>query len=265
MKQASELTGHAGRPPRLLGKVVIVTGGAGGIGRTYCRHLAAEGATVAIADLDGAGASELAARICGERGPERAAAIPFDVTSEADVQRMAAETVERFGSIDVLVNNIGTYPHQDFEEITFDDWRRVMAINLDSIFLCSRAVLPVMKGQGSGKIVNIATNLVWIGLAGMVHYVTAKAGVVGFTRALSREVGSSGITVNAIAPGAVAPPVHLLDDESLERLEQIVSHQCVQWCERAVDLVGALLFLASSDSDFVSGQVLTVDGGLTNH
>ncbi|MDQ3964531.1 MAG: SDR family oxidoreductase [Actinomycetota bacterium] len=265
MKEMERTITPMGREPRLREKVVVVTGGAGGIGRTYCTHLAREGAAVVIADIDGESAGALAERLCEEFGPKQAAAVQFNVTSETEVERLASETVDRFGAIDVLVNNIGTYPHQEFEDITFEDWRRVLSLNLDSVFLCSRAVLPMMKAQGAGKIVNVATNLVWIGLAGMVHYVTAKTGVVGFTRALSREVGSWGITVNAIAPGAVAPPVHLLDNASLERLEQIVTHQAVKWCERPIDLVGALLFLASSDSDFVSGQVLTVDGGLTTH
>jgi NAD(P)-dependent dehydrogenase (short-subunit alcohol dehydrogenase family) len=178
---------------------------------------------------------------------------------------MAQAAAELFGRIDVLVNNAGVYPHVDFDSITYEDWRRVMTVNLDSAFLCSRAVLPTMKRQERGKIINVATNLVWMGLAGMVHYVASKAGVVGFTRALAREVGPFGITVNALAPGAVIPPAELLDEAALARVESIVSHQSVQWCQRATDVVGALAFLASPDSDFISGQVLTVDGGLTNH
>ena len=249
---------------RLNEQVVIVTGGANGIGREYCLRLAQEGARLVIADIDVTGAEELAAEF-NTVDAGRAVALRTDVTSETDTQAMAQAAVEAFGRIDVLVNNAGMYPHVDFPDISYDHWRKVMAVNLDSVFLCSRAVLPVMKAQEKGKIINIATNLVWIGLAGMVHYVASKAGVVGFTRALAREVGPFGITVNALAPGAVIPSPDLLDDAALARVESIVSHQSVQWCQRASDVVGPLLFLASPDSDFMSGQILTVDGGLTNH
>lgn len=245
---------------RLLDRVVLITGAGSGIGRHYADVLAAAGAHVVVGDIDADAAARTAETIDGS-----ALALQVDVVDETSVDRMAQSTLDAFGRIDVLVNNVGTYPHQDFDEITYADWRRVMAVNLDSVFLCSRAVVPAMRARGEGKIVNVATNLVWIGLAGMVHYVAAKAGVVGFTRALARELGDDGITVNAIAPGAVAPPVHLLDDASLERLESIVSHQSVKWCERPKDLSGTLLFLCSADSDFISGQVITVDGGLTNH
>ena len=139
-----------------------------------------------------------------------------------------------------------------------------MSVNLDSVFLCSRAVLGQMKAQGEGSIINVATNLVWTGLAGMVHYVAAKAGVVGFTRAFAREVGGYGIRVNAIAPGAVVPDV-VMTDAARERIDAIVNYQCLQRPQRSRDLVGTVLFLASPESAFISGQVITVDGGLTTH
>jgi NAD(P)-dependent dehydrogenase (short-subunit alcohol dehydrogenase family) len=250
---------------RLGGRVVIVTGGASGIGRHYCEALAAEGARVVVADLDGDLAAELADSINAGSETPRALAVRTDAVVEKDVEAMVDATISTFGTVDVLVNNVGSYPHEAFEDITYESWRRVVTVNLDTVFLCTKAVLPVMKAQQSGKIVNVATNLVWIGLAGMVHYVSAKAGIIGFTRSLAREVGDYGITVNAIAPGAVASPLQLLSAESLERLEEIVSHQAVKWVQRPADLIGPLLFLVSDDSEFVSGQILTVDGGLTNH
>jgi NAD(P)-dependent dehydrogenase (short-subunit alcohol dehydrogenase family) len=249
---------------RLDGTVVIVTGGASGLGRAYCENLVYEGARVVVADLDLEGAEAFAERINDARGTTQAVAVGADVTSERDAERIAETAVDTFQRIDVLINNAGTYPHVPFEQITYDDWRRVLSINLDSVFLCSRAVLGQMKAQGGGKIVNVATNLVWIGLADMVHYVAAKAGVVGFTRALAREVGVYGIRVNAIAPGAVIPKVPL-DPRSQARVDTIVNYQCLKRPLAADDLVGAILFLASAESDFISGQVLTIDGGLTMH
>jgi 3-oxoacyl-[acyl-carrier protein] reductase len=249
---------------RLKDRVIVVTGGANGIGRVYCEHFHREGARLLIADVDLESAKALAKSL--NKGKKQPWAVGFkvDVTSEEDTQRMARKAIESFGRIDVLLNNAGTYPHVEFEQITFEAWRRVISVNLDSIFLCSQAVLPQMKKQMSGKIINVATNLVWVGLPAMVHYIAAKSGIIGFTRSLSREIGAYGITVNAVAPGAVIPE-GLLDEVSKQRVEMIVNHQCVKRPQRPEDLVGPVIFLASSDSDFMSGQILTVDGGLTNH
>jgi 3-oxoacyl-[acyl-carrier protein] reductase len=262
---ATSTTVAGAAPGRLHGRTIIVTGGASGLGRHYCGHLAARGARIVVADIDGEGATEMAGRITDEMGPGTAHPVEVDVTSADSTEKMVESTLSAFGTIDVLVNNVGSYPHVDFTDITLEAWRQVIRVNLDSVFLCSAAVLPTMKAQGAGKIVNVATNLVWIGLPSMVHYVAAKSGIIGFTRSLAREVGPDGITVNALAPGAVAPPLELLTDEGRARLQMIVDRQCVQRHMQPGDLVGPIVFLVSRDSDFVSGQILTVDGGLTNH
>jgi len=249
---------------RLKDKVMIVTGGANGIGRTYCEGLVSEGAKVLVADLDRDNAAALAEELNRRTGQQCAAATGVDVTSEDDTEKMVRTALENFQRVDVLINNAGTYPHVEFEKITYEAWRKVVTVNLDSVFLCSKAVLPQMKKQRTGKIINTTTNLVWIGLAGMVHYIAAKAGIVGFTRSLAREIGEYGITVNAVAPGAVLPE-SVPDEISRMRMEMIVNHQCIKRPQRRDDLVGTMIFLASSDADFISGQLVTVDGGLTNH
>ncbi len=249
----------------LLDTTIIVTGGANGLGSHYTRYLVALGARVLVADLDDESGQALAKSLNEEHRAERVVALRVDTTSEADTLEMAQVALSRLGSIDVLVNNVGLYPHTPFDEVDLDLWHRVISVNLDSPFLCTKAVVPAMREAGRGKIVNVATNLVWMGLPEMVHYVAAKAGVVGLTRSLARALGPQGITVNALAPGATAPNLDEVDDEGLMRLAQIVSHQCVKWFERPGDLQGPLAFLCSPDSDFISGQVLTVDGGLTMH
>src|SRR5882724_4858862 len=181
---------------RLKDRVIVVTGGANGLGRAYCEHFAREGANVVIVDVDAERGEALARQLDELHERPCAAALRTDVTSEMETDEMARAAAGRFGRIDVLLNNVGTYPHVDFEDITFDKWRKVMSINLDSAFLCVKAVLPYMKEQGGGKIVNVATNLVWIGLPSMAHYIASKGGILGFTRALAREFGKYNITVN---------------------------------------------------------------------
>lgn len=244
---------------RLQDKVVVVTGGARGIGAVFAEALAEAGARVAIADVaDGAA---LAARI----GDGRAIYVRTDVGSKESVEALAKETVERFGRIDVLVNNAAIFASLEkkpFTDIDEAEWDSVMAVNVRGPFQCAKAVAPLMIRQGSGKILNIASGTVFKGAAGMLHYVASKGAVVAMTRCLARELGSHNICVNAIAPGlTMSDSVAGNPTWSGEAAQATVASRAIRRDQAPADLIGALLFFASNESDFVTGQTLVVDGG----
>ncbi len=249
---------------RLKDRVTIVTGGGYGIGRAYSLGLAEEGAKVVAADINFEAAETLAADI-EKRGGE-ALPLKTDVADQKSTIEMVEKTIERFGKIDILVNNaalFAVFGLKPWDEIDVEEWDRVMAVNLRGLFLCSRAVVPYMKAQGKGKIINIASSLAYRGLVGRIHYVTSKAGVLGFTRALARELAGQNINVNSLAPGLTLSEGVITHREqpTPERLAQVKAMRCVQKDIYPKDLVGTLLFLASDDSDFVCGQTIMVDGG----
>ena len=252
---------------RLKDQVLIVTGGAHGIGLAYCEGLAAEGARVVVADIDGQGADAVAASL-GEAGHD-ALALTTDVSQPESSDTMARLTMERFGRIDGLINNAAIYQRPavtrgPFEEIPVEEWDRLMGVNLRGVFLCCRAVVPHMKAQGSGKIVNISSGTVFNGSTQMLHYVTSKAGVIGLTRSLARELGDYNINVNAIAPGLTVS-MDDDDEDKLLRFETRMQARSLKRLEGPQDLVGAVLFLCSPDSDFMTGQTMVVDGGAQMH
>ena len=242
---------------RLKDKVAIVTGGGIGLGRAYCKALAAEGAKVVVADIQDAAAQTVADEVQG-------VAVRVDVTSADETQAMAARALEAYGAIDVLVNNAGMYSSiakRPFTEIPLDEWDRCMAVNVRGVYLCCRAVYAQMKKQRRGKIINISSGTVLGGTPMFLHYVSSKAAVIGLTRALAREVGGDGINVNAITPGLTIADENqkrMLSEEYLAPRRQARAIKRDQYPE---DLVGAIVFLASADSDFVTGQTLNVDGG----
>ena len=242
---------------RLDDKVAIVTGGARNIGAVYARTLAGEGARVVVADvLDGSAA----ARAIRDAGGE-AVSVEVDVSREDDTLRMAKAAMDAFGRIDLLVNNAAIYvsiQRRPFHEISAEEWDRVTAVNIKGVFLCAKAVFPHMRDQGGGRIINISSNTVMAGTPNFLHYVASKSALIGMTRSMARELGPHGISVNAIAPGLVEHEGQTVPPElSASR----VSARSIQRRQTPDDLTGAVLYLAASDSDFVTGQTLVVDGG----
>jgi NAD(P)-dependent dehydrogenase (short-subunit alcohol dehydrogenase family) len=236
----------------LHGKVAIVTGGAQGIGAAIGAGLEAEGATVVIADLE---------------PPE--GGIRADVASEADVERMVAETLERHGRIDILVNNAGLYASLEmraFTEIPLEEWNRVMEVNVASMFLTSRAVVPVMREQGGGKIVNISSGTPFRGVPFLLHYVTSKGAIVALTRALAKELGKDAIHVNCVAPGFTLSDGVKSHPEVVEKLRDVsVAARTIQRDQVPEDVVGAVVFLCTPAADFITGQTMVIDGGQFFH
>lgn len=246
---------------RLGGRVAIVTGGARHIGAAYARRLALEGAAVVIADiLDGAPVADE----IRSRGGE-ALALSVDVSDEEATRRMAAEVVKAFGRIDILVNNAAIFiniTRHPFYEITAEEWDRVSAVNIKGPFLCAKAVFPQMKQQKSGKIINISSSTAYWGTPNFLHYVASKAALIGMTRSLAREVGEFGICVNAIAPGLVE---HEGQNAPRALTELQLKERSIKRLQTPDDLMGTLIFLASPDSDFMTGQTIVVDGGSVFH
>jgi 3-oxoacyl-[acyl-carrier protein] reductase len=247
--------------PRLVGRLALVTGGGQGLGRAFAGRLLAEGARVVVADLD----SERAAKVAAELG-EGAFAETVDVSDEGSVARLAAR-VSRLGTVDVLVNNasiFSTLEMRPFDQIPTEEWQRVMAVNVTGAYLCARAFVPCMRAVGYGKIVNISSATVFIGRPLYLHYVTSKAALIGMTRALATELGRDGICVNAVTPGATQTEVPR-KTVTPQQAEQIVGRQAIKRRETPADLVGTVAFLASPDSDFITGQTVNVDGGAAFH
>jgi len=250
---------------RLSGVSAIVTGAApGGIGAVYAKALAAEGAKLSLCDVDPVDATVKAIKDAGGTAIGRLC----DVTDAKSVAALVRASDEAFGGVQVLVNNaalFGKISQKPFLEIPSEEWDRVMAVNTRGPFECVKAVFPVMKRQGYGKIINIASGTVFKGTPNMLHYVTSKGAVVAMTRALARELGDHGIRVNAIAPGlTLSEVVKGRNDYGALRTVNIQS-RCIKREEEPEDLVGTVIFLASRDSDFMTGQTMLVDGGSAMH
>ena len=245
----------------LEGRVAIVTGGSQGIGRAIAQRLAADGARIVIADLKGA--------------EEAASAFPdgvgltVDVASEDDTARMAAQTVERCGAIDILVNNAGLYASlqmRPFEQIPVEEWRRVMDVNVLSMFLTCRAVVPHMRERGGGRIVNISSGTPFRGVPFLLHYVTSKGAIVTLTRALARELGGDEVLVNCVAPGFTMSDGVRDNPAVVEALQEVsIGARTLRRDQQPEDVVGAVAFLCGPGASFITGQTMVIDGGQYFH
>jgi NAD(P)-dependent dehydrogenase (short-subunit alcohol dehydrogenase family) len=245
---------------KLTGRTAIVTGAGRGIGKAMATRLAADGASIVIADIEqyDVAAAELA------KSGARTLGLKIDVSSESDTAFMAEETFRTFGRIDVLVNcaaMFATVKLGPFEDIPVDEWRRLLEINVLGVALCCKAVAPKMRSQKSGRIINLASGAPLKGVPHFLHYIASKGAVIAMTRGLARELGKDGITVNAVAPGLTVSEATAGRPEHLRTHAESIRSRAIQREERPEDLVGVVSFLASDDAAFMTGQTLVVDGG----
>jgi len=242
-------------------RVVVITGAGQGIGRAYARHFADNGAIPVIADINGDNGARVANEI--ESAGGRALAVQTDVTSPDAVAALVDATLSAYGRLDVLINNAAifvTLPRRPFEDIPLEEWRQVMDVNITGCFICASAVIPHMRKAGWGRIINISSSTVPQGIPGFLHYVTSKSALIGMGRAMAREVGGDGITVNAVLPGMIETEMENIGRTD-EGRQHVIRNQSLHRQQTPEDMLGTLLFLASPASGFMTGQSVCVDGG----
>jgi NAD(P)-dependent dehydrogenase (short-subunit alcohol dehydrogenase family) len=256
---------HEGVKMRLADRVAIVTGGGSSIGLAVARRLASEGASIVIADIVQA---ESAAEELLKTG-HQAIGIKADVSSEEDVSRMMAKTIERFGKVDILINNAAISKHLSmtpFEMLTVADWKQVLEVNTIGTFICCRAAAPHMRARKYGRIVNFSSGTAFKGTPFMLHYVASKGAIISMTRSLARELGPDNITINAISPGYILSAGSRENPGFMEKVRPVaIATRSLPRDGFEEDLLGSISFLASDESAFVTGQVLAVDGGSVYH
>ena len=240
------------------GKVAVVTGASSGMGQEFAKRLASEGANLVLASRHLATETETIVKDLGSNAVTQSC----DVTSAEDIQALADRVKSEFGRCDILINNAGIYPFQSFAEMSFADWRKIISVDLDSLFLTCKAFVPLMQQHNWGRIINISSNVCWTVAPNVTHYTAAKMGVIGFTRALATEVAEVGITVNAVAPGLVRTGT-TESGEQAEMFNMVKQMQAIHRTEEPEDVAGVVSFLASEDSRFMTGQTMLVDGGMT--
>jgi NAD(P)-dependent dehydrogenase (short-subunit alcohol dehydrogenase family) len=243
------------------GQVVIITGAGQGLGRDYALAFAEAGAIPVLAEIDGGNVRKVAAEIEARGG--KSLAVETDVGDPASVEAMVAQTLDAFGRIDVLINNAAIFasiPRRRFDEIPYDEWNRVLHVNITGSYLCARAVVPAMRKAGRGRIINISSGTVPQGVPGFMHYVTSKAAIVGMTRVMARELGDENINVNAVMPGYTETEVaHASMDPEMHKFIQ--NKRILKRAETPDDLIGIVMFLASPASAFITGQSIACCGG----
>lgn len=244
-------------------KVAIITGAGRGLGRAFALRFAAEGAKSLLADINLKEAESVAQEIRAKGG--KAVAMEADISKEEDSRRMAEEVMRRYGRVDILVNNAGLWHGvhaRPWDAWTVDEWDRMLAVNLRGTWLCCKAIAPLMVKQSSGKIINIASNVVKVRESQFfLPYALSKVGVYALTQSLAAALGPCGINVNAIAPGPTATEATLAMPDSDKLFEDVVAAQCLKRREEPADVMGTAVFLASKESDFITGQLIVVDGG----
>lgn len=244
-------------------KVAVITGAANGIGQAFAGRLAEDGVHIAVVDIADGGETVKLVQAAGRK----AISVKCDVSSEQSVAAMAKQVQDTFGHADIVINCAGIFPQKKFADMTFADWRKVIATNLDSTFLVTAAFVPGMRARQWGRVVNMASSTLGSVTTGFAHYVASKGGIVGFTRGLSGDLAADGITVNAIAPGLTRSPGTLarvprpefatMEDE----FQAVAQLQAIKRVEVPDDLAGVVSFLTSDDAAFITGQTFNVDGG----
>lgn len=245
----------------LEGQVAVVTGGAGGLGRTIMEALAAKGAKVVSIDLQGSGDTVESVISAGGE----ALGLSADLTDEAQVEKAFEGIIGQYGQIDILINNAGLYQveRKPFWDIGLEEWEKLLTVNIRSVFLCSKAASKSMRDAKRGRIVNITSDCISFGMPNLMHYVAAKTAVVGMTRSMARELGSYGVCVNAIAPGLLSTQ-SALDTIGEEVMQQVVSEQCIEKPIMAEDVAHSVVYLCSEAGNLITGQTLFVNGGMNN-
>jgi 3-oxoacyl-[acyl-carrier protein] reductase len=254
-----------GRDFDVRDRIVIITGAGQGIGREYAREYAAAGAVPVLAEVNGEAAERVVKEIDHAGG--RAIAVETDVADPASVGALVDRVVAEYGRVDVLVNNAAIFSSltmRPFDEIPLDEWDAVLRVNITGSFLCARAVAPHMRTAGWGRIVNIMSGAVPLGVPNYLHYVTSKAALIGMTNSLARELGTHGVTVNAVQPGGTFTEIPR-ETVTAEGKARLIANQCIPREAVPMDLVGLVLFLSSPAAGFVTGQTIACDGGLTHH
>jgi NAD(P)-dependent dehydrogenase (short-subunit alcohol dehydrogenase family) len=247
----------------LDGRVAIVTGAGGGLGEGICLGLAAAGAAVVCAGRTQGSIDAIRDKVTGAGG--RAISIRCDITDKTPIDAMIAEAAQRLGGLDVLVNNAAIYPRRAWTEISPEEWDRVLATNLKGYFLCAQAAFPHLTASGHGRIINVASITVFGGWAMLLDYVASKGGIVAFTRALAREIGPAGVTVNTVSPGAFPTDAEKIHPDPEGYNRYVLDNQSIKRRGTPEDIGNLVTFLASDRASFVTGQMIQIDGGWVMH